>query len=59
MLGVHGVPGELRVADRHLVAVVRNDGELVGEILLLHGRLDGAVGEPVGARSVPGAASAG
>ena len=48
MLGVHGVPGELRVAGGHLVAVVRNDGELVREILLLHGRLDGAVGEAVG-----------
>ena len=46
-LGVYGVPGELRVADGHFVAVVRNDGELVGEILFLHRRLYGAVGEPV------------
>ena len=49
VLRVHGVPGELRVADGHLVAVVRNDGELVGKILLLDGRLDGAVGESVDA----------
>ena len=48
-LGVHGVPGEFRVADGHLIAVMRNHGELVGEILLLDGRLDGAVGESIDA----------
>ena len=48
VLRVHGVPGEFRVAGRHLVAVVRNDGELVGEIFLLDRRLDDVVGESVG-----------
>ena len=42
------MPCEFRAVDRHLVAVVRNDGELIGKVLRLDGRLDGAVGESVG-----------
>src|ERR1022692_3879605 len=46
--GVFGVPRELRVADGHLVAIVWNDSELIGEILLLHEGLDGAIREAIG-----------
>src|SRR5580765_1834313 len=45
--GVYGMPGELRVAGGHFVAVARHKGELVWEILFLHRRLYGTIGEPV------------
>src|ERR1019366_477659 len=45
--GVHRVPCEFLAVDGHLVAILRNDGELVGEVLLLDARSNGAFREVV------------
>src|SRR5579862_5703110 len=45
VIRIDSMPGQFRAADRHLVAVVRNKAELVGKVLLLDRRLDGAIGE--------------
>jgi len=42
------MPGEFRAADGRLVAIVRYDRELIGEILLLDRPLNRAVREPIG-----------
>jgi hypothetical protein len=48
VLGVLRVPGELSVANGDLVAVLRDEGELVRKMLLLNLSLNGVLGELIG-----------
>jgi hypothetical protein len=48
------MPGKFRAADGRLVAIVRYDRELIGEILFLDSRLNCAVRESIGLSGAPG-----